>query len=389
MGLTKHLYREDEVIAALLYCTVKGRVPETAFWALELIDSDMCIPMLQTLVRSWLWFFGIRELGWFTTFATVVSAEEIDVDACLDLAIHLSMCRRTDGSILGLLAYGLQEGQTEPDRAGVKGAWMQGKGRLAWSLSLDRWDELPGIALEKHGVEGKAWVDRYLTAEHWMGDALWSEEFLWPFRAAAVALICLPTIGRSSLKPDIPSHVQKDIEAWKAAEGRRSRRTTSIPIDCLAFLTKRGREQSVYDTNENELMGSITRALRGSVYWESIAEQLGGWAAIRYHDDTREDFFDTFFPDDIPDEWSSKERDKSHGRGILQKGKGPDVMRFYTTWFRTIRCFVCWGGEKALAKLGMGPHEISAAYVKRETELIAQMKQWTQTRVQKTEIVIV
>ena len=40
-------------------------------------------------------------------------------------------------------------------------------------------------------------------------------------------------------------------------------------------------------------------------------------------DDTLEQFFDTYFPDDIPDEWSKEDQLKSHGRGVQETAPPP------------------------------------------------------------------
>ncbi len=44
---------------------------------------------------------------------------------------------------------------------------------------------------------------------------------------------------------------------------------------------------------------------------------MGSWKHIRKADEIREAFYDMYFPDDIPDEWSAKDREKSHGYGLL------------------------------------------------------------------------
>jgi hypothetical protein len=38
-------------------------------------------------------------------------------------------------------------------------------------------------------------------------------------------------------------------------------------------------------------------------------------------DDVLEQFYEQYFPDDIPDEWSKQDQEKSHGRGLLAKPK--------------------------------------------------------------------
>jgi hypothetical protein len=44
---------------------------------------------------------------------------------------------------------------------------------------------------------------------------------------------------------------------------------------------------------------------------------MGGWKRIRRNDDIREAFYDLYFPDDIPDEWSAADQEKSHGYGLF------------------------------------------------------------------------
>ena len=55
MSLTKSLYREEEVIAALKWCLIRGRNTEAVFWAQECLDSGLEREYLQALI--WVWLF--------------------------------------------------------------------------------------------------------------------------------------------------------------------------------------------------------------------------------------------------------------------------------------------------------------------------------------------
>jgi hypothetical protein len=68
-------------------------------------------------------------------------------------------------------------------------------------------------------------------------------------------------------------------------------------------------------TNIEEIREPLT-ALHGSPYWDTIAAEFGGWKPIYKNDASKEAFYDLYFPDDIPDEWSAADQEKSHGRGF-------------------------------------------------------------------------
>jgi hypothetical protein len=363
--LTRNLYREDEVEAALLLCLSRGRAAESAFWATELIDSDLGTVVVKTVFRAWLWFYGVREIEWFAAFATMMEADELDADLLMAAVLGF---RKRDASIVGLLAHGLGAAPTY-----YADPFAKGKTRVAWGLCVAGeipWNSLPAIA-PKHSEK---LVQKLLTAEEWFG-GLWEPEFLWHCRAAAVALICCPTLPTGSTFRPIPGHIQANLAEWSAATGR-ARRAYKIPVSCLYLITARGRDHTVYDGTEAELMGKLEPKLKGSSFWEGVVAEIGGWDVIQRHDETREEFYDTYFPDDIPDEWSLEERAKSHGRGVLQRGATAEPARFIQTWFYGIHCYVAWGGIRKLTVL---PSALSAVYTERLEELKAAVSKWDRT----------
>jgi hypothetical protein len=108
---------------------------------------------------------------------------------------------------------------------------------------------------------------------------------------------------------------------------------------------------SVYSSADSRLCGSLERPgkLWGSVYWDSVAEEAGGWEGIRDIPEKREAFYAAHFPDDIPDEWSLAERAKSHGIGSLQKDEVPSIKKFVRSWFGALGSAVVWNHGQDLA----------------------------------------
>lgn len=359
--LTRNLYREDEVEAALLWCLARGRAAESAFWATELFDSDLGTVVVKTVFRAWLWFYGIKEIEWFAAFAEMMKADELDVDLLMAAVLGL---RKRDASIVGLLAHGLRPEQPTY----YEDPWTRGKTRVAWGLCVA--GEVPWTSLhEKGGL-----VQKLLTAETWF-EGLWDSEFMWPCRAAAVLLAVYPKATGSTQFRPIPPHIQANLKEWSELKGR-ARRVYAIPTACLYLITNRGRTHTVYDGTEAEIIGRLEPKLKGSTFWDRIAEELGGWPSIRRHDETRELFYEQFFPDDIPDEWSTADRAKSHGRGVLQPNTTAEPARFIETWFRGVHCSVAWSGEKRLSVL---PSKLSEVYTERLEELAAAVKAWDRT----------
>jgi hypothetical protein len=352
MPLTRHLYKEDEVPAALMFCILNNRHVEAAFWCQELLDSEMLEALMSTLRRTWLYGVGVKGLGWLRAFQETFEGDTVDPDAILKLVTGL--CRiAKDRSILTLLASKLD---TQPDRVN-KGevsdkyspvesftalAILQRKTLCAWGglRALEKPDEfLRTIAFSKHGVAAR----KFLTV-------LDGETFSdWERRAAAVAALCLSreefaASWNQVATPDLVKEVAVALEEWQSLLGRRARRQYPIPKAALYWMTARGKELSVYDTNLKEMMGRVEKSatLWGSTFWDSVAQEVGGWAAIKNDDDVRESFYETYFPDDIPDEWSVAEREKSHGAGPLQRGSKADATRALTNLFGRFSAAVIW-----------------------------------------------
>ena len=334
MPLTRNLYREDEVTAALVFCAVRGRHVEIAFWCLELLDSGMAEELCSALERAWKWGVGVRSLGWLREFRAAAAGDSINADLMIRLAVGLAMAPK-DRSIPTILGADLS---VQPDRVNVGEATGDPLEQFVWLAvkqrkTLAAWGGLNGLS------DPDAFLNRLAVSKH--GIAGKKALLVLDDRAAAVAALCLSrdeflSSWNYSL-PELPSEVC--VAGWRLLEGRR-RRVFAVPPDCLYYFTERGKT-SVYDTNEKEIMGRLERpgVLWGSVYWDEVAD----WTAVRGNDDAREDFYDGHFPDDRPDEWSAADRAKSHGRGCLQRGAEASEARAFQGLLGRLPAAVIWG----------------------------------------------
>jgi hypothetical protein len=115
-------------------------------------------------------------------------------------------------------------------------------------------------------------------------------------------------------------HFVRDWAAWDTVIGRRAARIQSIPAEALHAGTTRGSLDPKY-TNIPDLRDPVPLLLESCRWWRETVLAAGAIenkeedTVCFPDDDVYEDFMDTHFPDDIPDEWSAADQQKSHGRG--------------------------------------------------------------------------
>ena len=343
MPLTRNLYKEDEVVASMQLCIVHGRCVEAAFWATEMLESNMTTEFFAALRTIWLLGFGIGALPWFAWVKRVEAMEELETDVLLELVVSLARSTRDTTYLIlaGTKAAAEQvdlcivpKGLTGVD-AFFASAVLQGRTITAWrALPSIGVGALAAVASHKHGEAGTKVVE--LCAE---------------YPALIVAALCLARgeLQKRLDRPLLPmlDEVIDAVTEWDTLKGR-ARRVYTVPYEALYWATERG-SMTVYQSADAGLRGSLEKPgkLWGSVFWDSIAEDLGGWLAVRADAATRERFYDEYFPDDIPDEWSLADRAKSHGGGCMQPGTTPSLARFLQTWLGRYPSAVIWGAWDA------------------------------------------
>jgi hypothetical protein len=148
----------------------------------------------------------------------------------------------------------------------------------------------------------------------------------------------------------------------------RKRRAIKPRIEALLYLTSRS-EQTPYVSSEPDIQGGLLNSLKSSEYWSCILDHYmvnNEWKS----DEHLESFYETYFPNDIPDEWSLESREMSHGRGLgkpleqarsrfihntLQRSKS---LELWNSQFKNIDCSMDWSNlysVKPLIQLPLKP----------------------------------
>ena len=353
MPLTRSLYREDELIAALKWGIIKGRIKEVLFWSQEALDSNMTPEFLKALLWVWLFTCGPRSIHWMKHFEACM--KNPTEDACIHLVVSLTYHLRScgDNSTFALLGLGLCKHRKQPNtitlqhipetlpNTPIVRALIQGKLDLAWTIlrpnwNVSAWSTLNMVVKVKHPSYIQ-YIEMLMNGQSWMGSA-WMPEWTWCLRALATILTSSVSPLKLLEEPVNYNHILDDYIPHTHLTMRK-RRIYEIPHACIYWHTERG-ALCINKTTESELQINLEDTLSESKYWSS-------YLPIGY-DLAREEFFYNHFPDDIPDEWSMNDRMKSHGYGGVPVGDkiNHNVMfnRCLIRWFGNIPCRYIWRG---------------------------------------------
>jgi hypothetical protein len=88
------------------------------------------------------------------------------------------------------------------------------------------------------------------------------------------------------------------------------------------------------ETNIQELYDPIDLIKNQRIY-KNIIEVFETFEAFQDDSLQYDTFFDYYFSDDIPDEWSLEEQERSHGYGVLEKDETPKLEKFIAIWIDT------------------------------------------------------
>ena len=399
MPLSRHFYSLDEVQAALLYTTMHNTPSEALFWCKEMIISGCVAEAVSILFQSWLWHTGPMRLQWLVNVwqSSLITDEPSENDILLAAyrlaAIHKN---QRDNSLWNILVLTVASPKM-PDRVTRKTptaaanviddkkelyfirAMFQGKGRAAWWISQY-------IAVDR------VWLllDWFIKNVHWLTaadqyticlNALLKYELLLGYksaeydiivRCAAINMMCISSKRqelsfRAELEIDI--QCQRMLNELELCKGRRYNRIHKIPTPCLYGTTARGRLQ--WTQNNYTQLYNVEKYLVGCPFWDEALIEYSNIlddGTIQWHsDDAMEQFYDKYFPDDIPDEWSLLDQQKSHGDGIL----GPSDKVKLSKWsnmFMSKLPHLAWNTTKAtniyLEKLDINDCNIERVFEK-------------------------
>jgi len=149
------------------------------------------------------------------------------------------------------------------------------------------------------------------------------------FQANAVLIHCTPTKDREAMCTNIKRWIHaRDWETWSGIVGRRAARIHPIPTEALHADTTRGQIAYKY-TNVADVRDPIGLLSEGCAFWQqaikdaNIAYDAESGMVSFPDDEALEAFHARYFPDDLPDEWSKADQEKSHGRGVQDRMTSP------------------------------------------------------------------
>jgi hypothetical protein len=377
MPLSRHFYSLDEVLSSLLYTTSHNTPGEALFWCQELVLSGSISEAISTLFQSWLWHTGPMRLQWLVNvWRSSLITEELTEDDILLATYRLAAIHQNqrDNSLWNILVLTMENPSKMPDRVTRKTppicdeivdkkelyfirAMFQGKARSAWWISqylaVDRvwvllnWflKNIPSVFKEEY----KVCLEALQNYELLLGYK--SAEYDIIVRCAAINMMCIPHKRQElsfKVEPEIDMRNAQILNELELSVGRRERRVHKIPTACLYGTTVRGRLN--WTQNNYTQLYNIEKYLIGCPFWDEVilkyANVLNSGTIQWHSNDTMEKFYDKYFPDDIPDEWTLLDQQQSHGDGIL----GPTDKVKLSKWSRTFMSklpHLAWNTTKA------------------------------------------
>lgn len=299
MRLTKHLYRFEEVRSAFLYTIRCRRHVEACFWLEELEESCYSGEARRLLFVAWFLFIGLGRLHWLLYWSTVGHLREGRQLLC----IQLCTCTERESSLWMLIASNV----LPPPSLPLVQSWRSFQTGVNPTLTHLNDTRLVSIV--------------HALATDMKGYACFGKATLFGIQSF------WKQISQSSWLP-FSSHLRftEIIASWRELTMRK-RRVYTIPYDCLFGMTWRG----MGGDTTNELQNLTKEVFQQSSYWKVKA----CWET----DEEKEKFYQTYFPDDIPDEWSREDQEKSHGAPGFGSVDSP-LGRWWRNWIPAEASFV-------------------------------------------------
>jgi hypothetical protein len=283
--------------------------------------------MLETV---WLHTIGFGSWYSLRLIQSVYEEGSIEQENLIAITCALAKRRICDSTIFHLLLRGATTSDWKPMfphskeyttiQEGVEDCLNRGKLNEAWLLGRamkveEQWLMLDTIASNLGRSEALSVLKELRPS-------------VYENLAAAYVLVSLDEVvwisSQKELENMIPKEVQEAIDEWKGETSMRKRRAIKPKPEALLYLTERS-EQTQYTSSEPDIQIGLLESLKKSEYWSCILEHFMEEDLTRWKSDEHiETFYQTYFPNDIPDEWSLQSREMSHGRGL---GKSTDVAR--------------------------------------------------------------
>jgi len=355
MPLTRHLYEIDEVVSALQICLC-NRWNWGLFWLWELVVSKEETLARATLQDIWLYRGGgvdpsLLTLCWVECYTRISDAIGVAGSLNAESLLNLTTMMDSRPTMTPIAASSVVEIRRRQSAAAFV-ATLDPAETISKEDAGDFWISLDSVCRQGRRTDA-IWL---LQAAQQMlsADAIWSalriaarggsdptiavlqktasaspmQQIL--FQANATLYLCMPTAERIATRKPLPiCSAEASWTAWTTVMGRRAARIYSIPTDALHAETTRGQIPFKY-TNIGDLREPVLLLSEGCKFWQEAVAAVGATindASFEFpNDDALEAFYDHHFPDDIPDEWSKQDQEKSHGRGCQEKVVPPAFL---------------------------------------------------------------
>jgi len=293
--LTRHFYELDEVAYALLDCLRYKKTEEAVYWAREILLSHEDETLTMTVIKGWIMYMGASRIDWLDAWFLV---DDSDVGGCQRLVLIVEFCRRTGGEKRLWLPFWIACRGLSPvaDDDRVSSAISENDPIcLYWWLG-QQYEKKPSALVSAlcAYVDSPELFDGIKKA---MAQKL-GLHLKTLLAVTAVQLLCLSEYPEEfSVSESAASLVAKLLGSWST--GLRSSRLFPIRSEQLPRGYKRILQLDALCESAVKVMSS------GCKFWQLIG-------ALIKDDDTLESVTSEYFPNDIPDEWSTIDRSLSH-----------------------------------------------------------------------------
>lgn len=326
-ALSLHIYQYEEVISAFRWAIITHNSREAVFWGLELYDSNMMEDIFEVLATLWIEHcgFGKHCLASLYDILHCQKSEDLEREAWIKSVYTWSNVRTADSTAFQILVRGALISKIWSPYFKHSNTYETLDGALMDCLKrgklLEGWSIARGITSEEVWKVVEARCEALSRLQHFHTIKTLDV----PDCLRRCACIILATISEHTLAASleslhiicIPSEIQSMVHDLDIELSLRKRRAFKIRPESMVDCAR-----TFLPTNQSNL-GNIHHDLESNLLlspcWQVI---LGEYTDSDYKwksDFYKEMFYNSYFPhciDDIPDEWSLKDKEQSHGYGL-------------------------------------------------------------------------